>query len=40
MGEAQAGVEAEAEQGVENHERLYKLLVRKLDELHGFHAGR
>jgi hypothetical protein len=23
-----------------DHPRLYKLLVRKLDELHGFHAGR
>jgi hypothetical protein len=23
-----------------DYERLYKLLVRKLDELHRFHAGR
>jgi hypothetical protein len=38
MGEAQAGVEAEAEQGVENHPRLHKVLLRKLDELHRHHA--
>ncbi len=37
---AQAQVGEEAGQGVGNHPRLDKLLLRKLDELHRFHAGR
>ena len=36
---AQAQVGEEAGQGVGNHTRLHKMLLRKLDELHRFHEN-
>jgi hypothetical protein len=38
MGKEQTEVAEEAGQGVGNHPRLDKVLLRKLDELHRFHA--